>query len=184
MSSTSIQKGCNFKTLRLSVSSYKQNINNSDFESSFAKKVIEILSPAVTKSLPDGWQNIKSVSKAQEWIKDRNEESHFMSVQTLSDKQTVGYIFLNESKSDTELLDLRFGYLLSEKVWGKGLGTELILGLLNWCQEAGDIRSISGGVEKDNIASIKVLEKTGFSISVSDQPQDDVIFYEHVFLRS
>jgi len=77
--------------------------------------------------------------------------------------------------------DLRFGYLLAEKVWGKGLGTELIEGLLNWCKKQGNIRSISGGVETDNIESIKVLEKTGFSVSTMDSPSEKTVFYEYRF---
>lgn len=181
MKNKTIEERCNFNTQRLEVSSWTNQVKGLDFEKKFANKIIEILTPNVTKALPDGWQNISTIDDAQEWTKDRDKKSHFVTIQLLSTNETVGFIFLYESDSEYNYYDLRFGYLLSEKVWGKGLGTELIEGLIKWCKTEGDIKSISGGVETDNIGSIKVLEKTGFSISTVDNPTEEVIFYEYQF---
>ncbi len=139
------------------------------------------MTPKVTKALPAGWQNIKSILDAQQWIKERDDEGHFVTIQLLSTNEIFGFIFLYESDSKLNYYDLRFGYLLSEKVWGKGLGTELIQGLIKWCKEAGDIKSISGGVETDNVGSIRVLEKTGFTASTVDNSTEQVVFYEYQF---
>lgn len=178
MNNKSIQERCNFSTDRLLVNSWTNQVKHFNAEQNFAKKVIEILTPNLTKTLPDGWQNITSLSEAKKWINDRDIESHFLTTQLLSTNETIAYIFLYESDFENENYKLRFGYLLSEKYWGKGLGTELINGLLKWCKEAGDIESISGGVEIGNIASIKILEKSGFAVgSTSEQ----VIFYEYLF---
>lgn len=181
MEKVSIEERCHFKTQRLSVSPWTNQIKNLESENKFAEKVIEILTPNVTKALPDGWQNLKSVSDAKAWINDRDKESHFVTIQLLSTNETIGFIFLYESDADQNCYDLRFGYLLSESVWGKGFGTELIQALIQWCKNAGDIRSLSGGVECDNIGSIKVLEKTGFSVSSMDSPSEQVVFYEYHF---
>jgi len=181
MTDKTIEKRCRFTTQRLSVSSWTNQVKEVDSKKIFAEKVISILTPNVTKALPDGWQNISTIDGAQEWIKERNMESHFVTIQLLSTKEIVGFIFLYETESHHKFYELRFGYLLVEKVWGKGLATELIEGLLKWCKTEGDIKSISGGVETDNIGSIRVLEKTGFSASTLDNSTEQVVFYEYQF---
>lgn len=181
MINKTIEERCSFSTQRLSVSSWTNQVKELYSKKTFAKKVIKILTPNVTKALPDGWQNISTIDGAQKWIKDRDNESHFVAIQLLSTNETIGFIFLYESDSERNYYNLRFGYLLSEKVWGKGLGTELIEGLIKWCRTEGDIKSISGGVEADNVRSIKVLEKTGFSASTADNPTQEVVFYEYQF---
>ena len=181
MKHKSIEERCNYNTHRLAVRSWKHEVKDLDSKKKFARTVIEILTPNVTKSLPDGWQDISTLEHAQQWIEDRDAESHFVTIQLLSTNETVGFLFLYESDTGNTYYDLRFGYLLSEEVWCNGLGTELVEGLINWCQAEGDIKSISGGIDNDNIGSIKVLEKTGFSPSSMDNPTEEVIFYEHQF---
>lgn len=181
MKKETIEERCHFKTQRLSVSRWTNQSKDLGSENKFAKKVIEILTPNVTKALPDGWQNLKSINDAKAWINARDLESHFLSIQLNSTNETVGFIFLYESEADQNCYDLRFGYLLSEKVWGKGMATELIEDLIKWCKEASDIKSLSGGVECDNIGSIKVLEKTGFSVSTADSHSKQVVFYDYQF---
>jgi len=179
MKSKTIEERCSFDTQRLDVSAWTHQVKNKDSEKNFAEKIIEILSPNVTKALPDGWQNISTIDAAQKWIKARDKDSHFLSVQLMSSKETIGFLFLYESHPKQNDYELRFGYLLSEKVWAQGLGTELMEGFIKWCKMSGDIKSVSGGVEPDNIASIRVLEKTGFSISSIDNPIEDIVFYEY-----
>ncbi|MFT5090942.1 MAG: ribosomal-protein-alanine N-acetyltransferase [Candidatus Latescibacterota bacterium] len=94
----------------------------------------------------------------------------------------IGFLFLNEaSTSDSKSIDIRLGYLLSQENWGKGLGSELIKGLVEWGEEMGNVSSISGGVEVDNKASIRVLEKNGFSILQKEDPSEGMLFLERKF---
>lgn len=132
----------------------------------------------MTKSLPDNWQNKTTITSATKWIKERNEESIFLIVESVISSQVIGFVFLYPIDLEANKIDLRFGYLLSELSWGKGFGTELVQGLVNKCQDMGNIKSISGGVEKDNIASIKVLNKCGFHILSQNEKDENVIFYE------
>lgn len=178
---TTIEEKCSFSTHRLSVGSWTNQVKDMKSKKKFEEKVIKILTPNVTKALPAGWQNISTIDGAKKWIKDRDKESHFVTIQLLSTDETVGFIFLYESDSGDNYYNLRFGYLLSEKVWGKGMGTELIEGLIKWCKSEGNIKSISGGVETDNIGSIKVLQKTGFTPSEKDNQTQGVVFYEYQF---
>lgn len=167
-----------FQTERLTIKDW--STENKDFDSKrcFAEKTIDLLSPNVTKSLPDGWQNINSIPKANQWIFDRANESDFLLIKNNATNELVGFIFLYKSDSNKNPYHLRFGYLLSENEWGKGLGTELIEGLVAMCKKNKNINSLSGGVEKDNFGSIKVMEKNGFLALKSNSPNDQVIFYE------
>ena len=64
----------------------------------------------------------------------------------------------------------RFGkpevsYWIGKEYWGKGLATRALSEFLRYVRE----RPIYGRVAKDNIASIRVLEKCGFEISGQDK---------------
>ena len=171
-----------FKTERLLVRSWQNYASTISDENDFAESIISILTPEVTKALPKGWQGIDTFEKANEWIKARNEDSEVFTIQYAPENLVVGFLFLNgEYSSDPNLINLRLGYLFSEEVWGKGLGSELIKGLVEWCEKARNISSISGGVEINNKASVRVLEKNGFSILPSEEPQENMIFLERKF---
>lgn len=178
-----IEQRCTFQTERLLITSWIHQNRDVGTQKNFAAKVIHILTPRVTKSLPDGWQNILTLSDAQKWISERNLDSHFLTVKLSHSCEIIGFIFLYESDSENDHYNLRFGYLLSESTWGKGLGTELVKGLVQWCEREGNIESISGGVETDNIGSIKVMEKNGFTPSTIDKPSENVIFFERKFSK-
>jgi RimJ/RimL family protein N-acetyltransferase len=62
-----------------------------------------------------------------------------------------------------------------------GFSSELIKGLVEWCEKNNDTRSISAGVDIENVGPIKVLEKNGFSILRSNHQQGNVLFLERKF---
>jgi RimJ/RimL family protein N-acetyltransferase len=74
------------------------------------------------------------------------------------------------------LRELRLGYLLREEVWGKGIGTELIKGLVEWARQTRLIGSIAGDVEKENQGSIRVLEKNGFYRCNEEMPEQMYLY--------
>ena len=172
----SLGQRCRFKTERLLIESWQPRIATQTGELALARQTVTILTDDVTKALPEAWQGIDTVEQAITWIRDRDQDSAAFTIQMLSNKDIVGFLFLYE-----EGRQLRLGYLLSKAVWGKGLGSELIKGLVEWCADAGDIASISGGVEVDNAASIRVLEKNGFSISTSEPSPGNMIFLARTF---
>lgn len=159
------EKNYKDETERLKVESWHDYVSVHSNKSALASRIISILTPEVTRALPAGWQKINTIDQANEWIKARNGESTILAIEYLPEHLLVGFLFLNEEySSDTNLIKLRLGYLLSKETWGRGLGSELIKGLLAWCVKAGNVSSILGGVEIKNKASIRVLEKNGFSL--------------------
>lgn len=166
---------CTFETDRLDVSPLTQD----QVLESLAKETLEILAPEVTQSLPPGWQSIFTEDESVQWLQDRMSESTFLIVRSKDERSLIGFIFLFVEDEQSVPLEIRFGYLLRKQAWGKGFGTEVLKGFVNWCEKSGEVRSISGGVAKENIGSIKVLEKVGFSNLSS--LEEDVHFYTYHF---
>jgi len=179
---SSAKTDCEFTTERLLVESCEHYAAKMSDETAFAERIVSIVSPEVTKALPLGWQEVDTVQKARDWIRARNEDSEVLAIQYGPQSLLVGFLFLNgEYLSGSNLIDIRLGYLLAEETWGKGVGSELIKGLVDWCANAGNVSSISGGVESSNIASMRVLEKNGFTIMTTAELPDGMIFMERRF---
>jgi len=66
---------------------------------------------------------------------------------------------MNEGKNEIEI-----GYGTRTEYLNKGYMTEAIGGFVKWISERKDVDIIIAETEKNNIASIKVLEKNGFVI--------------------
>jgi len=54
------------------------------------------------------------------------------------------------------------GYALKPEFWGKGIMTETLITMIKFGFKGLRLHSIEANVNPDNIASIRVLEKTGF----------------------
>lgn len=172
-----LQKDCLFKTKRTAILNWNFVASQQASKIDQTESVLKIMTPNVTKSLPDGWQNLNTVAKAEEWIIERRKDSYFYAITLSETNEIIGFLFLYLSAEMEASIELRLGYLLSESIWGKGIGTELINGLVKWGKNTALIDSISGGVEKDNIGSIKVLEKNGFYQSNQQLP-GNMLFYK------
>ena len=176
-----VTKSSSYHTERLHVLPWKEYANSSEKVHAFAELVTEILSPEVTKDLPSGWQQIITAADARQWVEERDEESSLLLIQDQSSQAIIGLMFLYESESKDLSIEVRLGYLIAQKHWGKGYATELIQGLVHWCKSIEKIKSISGGVESGNIGSIKVLERNGFKC-ISDA-NDPTLFFVYHFQR-
>ena len=56
-----------------------------------------------------------------------------------------------------------FGYGLTEKYWGKGYATEAICGAIEWARSQPALEVVVAKTAKTNDASMRVLEKAGFT---------------------
>ncbi len=163
-----------FDTERLNIVS----LNSAEISEDLTERTKDILSPEVTKSLPPGWQTIDTTIKVRQWLKDRVNESLVLRVNLQSSAALIGFVFCHIDEGNNDQCSIRFGYLLHAESWGQGLGTELVHGIVEWAKTKRVIKSISGGVEKSNIGSIKVLEKVGFR--KLDEDTSDTVFYEYL----
>ena len=153
------------------------------FENYLAESVLKIMTPNVTKDLPDGWQHIDTFEEAKNWLFKRKNDSYFYGITLTETNEIIGFLFLYIETKTNESCEMRLGYLLAEPIWGKGIGSELVKGLVEWCDTTKIIDSISGGVEKDNVGSIKVLEKNGFYKSNEKLPGDMLLYKNDLDLK-
>ncbi len=165
-----------FATERLAITNWS-SLESQAEPRDLLSSVSQIMSPEVTRALPHGWQNLNTPEQVENWIKERKTDSFFYAVSLEATQQLIGFLFLYPEHSMKEKYDLRIGYLLAASTWGKGLGSELLSGLVHWGKNTGKINSLSGGVEKDNIASIKVLEKNGFQKAVDNDMPEGTLLY-------
>lgn len=170
---TLLQQDFLFVTDRLSILHWNFITQHSPYQEVATASVLSIMTPNVTKTLPDGWQQLDALDKAENWIAERLQDSHFYALTSTETHEIIGYLFLYTEVGSNAL---RLGYLLSELHWGKGLGSELVKGLVAWCKQTKLVTAISGGVEQDNIGSIKVLEKNGFYLSDEALPEGMLLY--------
>ena len=78
----------------------------------------------------------------------------------ISDSQVAGFILKYETDSNAEI-----GYWIGRRFWGKGIASAALIAFL----EELPMRPLHARAAKDNIASIRVLEKCGFSITGSQR---------------
>lgn len=157
--------GCAFVTERLSVGDWHSIAEGGDAHPELADVVVELLTPAVTANLPDGWSGSYSVERARKWIAERDDEGVALLAVERSSARAVGIMLLFEERADPGgergRVDVRLGYLLGEGSWGRGFASELVAGFVAWCRDH-EVASISGGVAAENAASERVLTKNGF----------------------
>lgn len=77
----------------------------------------------------------------------------------------IGDIYLNSEDSN-----LWIGYTIHPNFSRKGYAFEIANGIIEWAKQKG-FESVLAGVEPENIASIKLLEKLGLELSSSDDEE-------------
>lgn len=74
-----------------------------------------------------------------------------------ADQQLIGDVYLKK-EADTFWI----GYTVSPAFKRQGYATEIVRALIDWIRQQGDC-SIRAGAAPENVASIRLLEKLGFS---------------------
>lgn len=151
-----------FKTDRLSVGRWHDVADSLGVD--LAGVVAEMLTVRTTVALPESWRGKHSIDSARDWISDRDGDARVLLVIESASQQPAGLLILAEAPLPDTGVDLRIGYLFAEKMWGQGLATELVMGLADWARTQPRIRTLTGGVDATNRASVRVLEKCGFEL--------------------
>lgn len=146
-----------FETGRLSVAHWRDVLVDEAARTRLERELSSILTPVTTAFLPPSMQ-VEPGSDISAWVTGRADESDVCTVR-LADGTLIGLLILHVDAGV-----IRIGYLFGEEHWGQGYATELLAGLIRWCASSGKGYQLIGGVEADNKASIRVLEKAGFKL--------------------
>jgi len=164
-----------FSTDRLLVEDWQAVLQHPERASGFKSALATALTPAITRYLPLSMQFNQATDGVEDWIIARQQEAHVLSVHLGATGDFVGLVLLHEDKSN-EASSFHIGYFFSEANWGRGYATEVLGGLVKAFQNSGST-TLLAGVDIDNAASARVLEKAGFSL-VPDGTAKDRLFFE------
>ena len=149
-----------FSTDRFLVQPWGPLLRDADTRQSIELALHEILTPAVTAHLPGALHLGQGARAASEWIDARDAESDVLTITAKADGRLIGLVILAPDPTEAAL---HVGYLLAERVWGQGAASEVLTGFVASLRNAGPVRLV-GGVDRDNPASARVLEKAGFAL--------------------
>jgi RimJ/RimL family protein N-acetyltransferase len=91
----------------------------------------------------------------------------------VADGKIIGEAGLFNSFGNKKILEL--GYIIDEKYWNKGYGTEICNGLLNYSFNVLGVDKIIARMYPENIGSIRICEKLDFiKVDVTD-----AIYYQY-----
>lgn len=166
-----------FSTNRLEVKNWQGRLESVEKRKRLETDLTRILTPAVLADLPPSMQVEQTDRAVNRWVSERAAESTVFLVLSEDRAEIAGLLFLVQFSNDETRADIHIGYLLAESSWGKGYATELVSGLVKSVGPKQSVRFI-GGVGKRNIASAKVLLKSGFrrSESLSDAGTDQFVY--------
>ena len=148
-----------FRTERLTVGEWHRTAGA--FRVDLVEVVQRVLTPSTTAFLPPRWRGGYDRERALTWIDEVGRDSLAKLVIETASGVAVGLVILHESQGHMGV-DLRVGSVLAEAVWGRGYGSELVRGMVDWAENCTHADSITGGVAQGNDASARVLEKAGF----------------------
>ncbi len=136
------------------------------------RKAIALFSPLVVKALPSYFHGITSLAQAEAWYEKMTSDSRLLTVSSKDTNELLGFVFLSIENNTAHI-----GYLLGEQHWGKGYAKECLSGLIGWCLADAVIKVLMAGVEKENVASAKLLEGLGFTTYLNEDRS--VVFYKY-----
>ena len=151
---------CEFVTGRLQVGLWRAAAQRAGLD--LAGVIAELLTDRTTVALPESWQGNYTVDRARAWIEERDAESPTLLVMEAASARPVGLVVLAEVPLDDSMVDVRIGYVIAEALWGRGFATELLSGLIDWMRTERSVRTLTGGVDLTNLASVRVMENNGF----------------------
>jgi RimJ/RimL family protein N-acetyltransferase len=116
------------------------------------------------------WQPPSSLEKAGSWVVERarmfKHEKSYTWIATTTNEQPLGVLELSPKEGVAEI-----GFLFAEWCWGQGYATEAVAGII--VADAGQ-QTIQAVCHRDNLASLRVLQKTGFRklavVPANDRP--------------
>lgn len=171
---TTLMRECAFNTERLAADEWHRTLGRA----ALAETVLAMLTSPVTDPLPREWQGSYGPGRAARWIAQRDAEATTLLVSERRSGTALGLMLLHaEVRPQADSVDVRLGYLLAEHAWGQGFGSELVGGFVAWARARPSIGTLIGGVAPTNAASIRILQRHGFSQAAGGGAADAELEY-------
>lgn len=118
--------------------------------------------PNVSRFLLNRFPSPYTMEAAIHWVDNLVDQDPLVNFAITIDDQVIGGIGL-ELREDVYHKTALIGYWLSEELWGKGITTEAVKMITQYAFNCLDIIRIQAGVLDKNRASMRVLEKAGYT---------------------
>jgi RimJ/RimL family protein N-acetyltransferase len=110
------------------------------------------------------WRPHRSVAETKEFLQRceeawRNESAYPWTLRLKADRSFAGIL---EARISHHSIDI--GYVLSRRLWRRGLMSEAVSGLVNWAMEEPEIYRVWAVCDVDNVASARLLERIGMQL--------------------
>jgi len=119
--------------------------------------------PNVSQYMRDSFPYPYTIADARAWLSYcvdiDHEETHFAIERQREMVGGLGYTRLLGERQFTA----EFGYWLGEGSWNEGIMTVVVRSFVRWVWRETDLQRLQSGVFEPNVASRRVLEKTGFT---------------------
>ena len=148
-------------TERLEIEDWHRVLGNSPNRPAFENSLSDSLIPAVTQYLPASMNYPGGYASIADWIADRKSEAQVLALHERGTTSFVGLMLLHFSENN-DLATYHVGYFIAEPHWGKGYATEALSAVVSALKGSGSTKFMAG-VDDDNVASARVLEKAGFT---------------------
>ena len=114
-----------------------------------------------------GWEHHKSKDKSLEILKMFMEEKKVFAIVLKENQKVIGSIGIEElseelDKDSDNLLGRELGYVLNKDYWNKGIMTEAVSKVVDYCFNTLKLNFLMASYFNHNIASKKVLENLNF----------------------
>ncbi len=113
-------------------------------------------------NLRDRFPNPYCEEDAQEWIERANTQQSELSYAIASHEEAIGGIGL-QLQQDVYRRSAEIGYWLAEPFWGQGIATKAVRALTEYAFSNLDLIRLYAMVFEWNPASVRVLEKAGYT---------------------
>jgi len=118
------------------------------------------------------------------WVESGNKEQGLNYAIDLGGK-CVGVVGVRFGELELQY-SAEIGYWIAEDHWGKGIGTEAISKMTDYVFSEAKIVRLSAPVYSPNLASMRVLEKCGYTLEAVHQKavyKNDQFMDEHIFVK-
>lgn len=122
------------------------------------------------------WTKNKLIEKYEKINRDYKNGFGIFVIET-KNKDIIGEAGLFNSFQDLKHLEL--GYIIDNKFWNKGYGTEICMALIKYAFEQLNANKITARMFKQNIASVRLSEKCGMQLIYQGKTNNGDIFCEY-----
>jgi RimJ/RimL family protein N-acetyltransferase len=118
--------------------------------------------PKVAQNLRDRFPHPYTLDDANRWIAHASAEDPVTNFAIVADGEAVGGIGVLRQQ-DVDRRSVEIGYWLGEAYWGRGFATDAVCAVTEYAFANFDICRIYATVFESNPASVRVLEKAGYT---------------------